>query len=286
MQSQHFLFVGEAEPAATPRAHIILAPPKVEPLRDVFAEAMLEDTSSHQRRSAFDWVASIGIHSAILAVLLILPLYFTAGLDSQKLNLTFLAAPATPLAAPPPPPMISSAAPRPARTAPARIFSPGQLTAPSFIPKAVATTPGNGAPPPDEALVGVPGGIPGGQEGGVFGGMLGGALKTVSAPASPVAERPKAPVRVGGAVKPPRLLFGPDPEYPILAKLSHLSGVVVIEAVIDEHGKVTGMRLISGHPLLVPSALNAVSKRMYEPTVVDGEPTPVDLRVEVGFSLS
>jgi protein TonB len=286
MKSQHFLFVGEAEPAANAVAHIVLAPPKVEPLHDVFAEAMLEDTSSHQRRSAFDWVASIGVHFAILAVLLILPLYFTAGLDSQKLNLTFLAAPATPLAAPPPAPMISSAAPRPVRTAPARILSPGQLTAPTFIPKAVATAPASAVAPPDEAILGVPGGIPGGQEGGVLGGMLGGALKTVSAPPASVAEGPKTPVRVGGAVKPPRLLFGPEPEYPVLAKLSHLSGVVVIEAVIDEHGKVTGMRVISGHPLLVPSALSAVSKRMYEPTVLDGEPTPIDLRVEVGFSLS
>jgi protein TonB len=286
MQSKHFLFVGETGPAAKARAHIVLAPPKVEPLRDVFAEAMLEATSSRQRRSAFDWVASIGVHFAILAVLLILPLYFTAGLESQKLNLTFLAVPATPLAAPPPAPMISPAAPRPARTAPARVFSPGQLTAPSFIPKAVATSPSSAAPPPDVAFEGVPGGIPGGQEGGVLGGMLGGALKTVSAPASPVAERPKVPVRVGGVLKPPRLLFGPDPEYPVLAKLSHISGVVVIEAVIDEHGKVTGMRVISGHPLLVPSALNAVSKRMYEPTVVDGESIPIDLRVEVGFSLS
>lgn len=283
MQSQHFLFVGKSEPAAKPGAHIVLAPPKVEPLHDVFTEAMLEDTSSRQRRSAFDWVASIGIHFALLAVLLILPLYFTAGLDSQKLNLTFLAVPVTP----PPAPINSSAAPpRPARSTTARIISARQLTAPSYIPKAVATAPSSAAPPPDESLEGVPGGIPGGQEGGAFGGMLGGALKTVSVPAAPVAAGPKSPVRVGGAVKPPRLLFGPAPEYPVLAKLSHLSGVVIIEAVIDEHGKVTGMRLISGHPLLVPSALNAVSKRMYEPTVVDGEPTPIDLRVEVGFSLS
>ena len=286
MQSKHFLFVGETEPAAKTRAHIVLAPPKVEPLHDVFAEAMLEDTTSRQGRSAFDWVASIGIHFAILAVLLILPLYFTSGLDSQKLNLTFLAAPATPLAAPPPAPMISPVAPRPARIVPARVFSPGTLTAPSFVPKAVAIAAPSATPPPDDALEGVPGGIPGGQQAGVLGGMLGGAFKTVSAPATPVAAGPKSPVRVGGAVKPPRLLFGPDPEYPILAKQSHISGVVVIEAVIDEHGKVTGMRLISGHPLLVPSALNAVSKRLYEPTVVDGEPTPVDLRVEVGFSLS
>jgi protein TonB len=108
----------------------------------------------------------------------------------------------------------------------------------------------------------------------------------VPQPAAPVAERPKVPVLVGGDVKPPRMLFSHDPVYPILAKQAHLSRVVVIEAVIDEHGNVTGMRVISGHPLLVQSALNAVSRRKYEPTVLDGEPTPVDLRVEITFSFS
>lgn len=284
MQTQRFLFVGDAEPAKE-RAHIVLAPPKVEPPHEVFSETMLEDSSTHQRRSPFDWVASIGAHFAILALLLILPLYFNKGLDFQKLNLTFLAAPATPLVAPAPAPLTSSAALRPSRTTPARILTPGQLTAPTFIPKAVAPSPGSTGAPPDDPLMGVAGGIPGGQVGGSIGGMLGDGLKGVS-PAAPVAEGPKVPVRVGGDVKPPRLLYGPDPIYPILAKQARLSGVVVIEAVIDEHGKVTGMRVISGHPMLIPAALSAVSKRMYEPTVLDGEPTPIDLRVEVNFSFS
>jgi protein TonB len=97
---------------------------------------------------------------------------------------------------------------------------------------------------------------------------------------------PKAPVRVGGDVKPPRLLFGPAPDYPPLARMSHLSGMVIIEAIIDEHGDVKGMRAISGHPLLIPAAMSAVSKRKYEPTVLDGQPTPIELRVEVSFSFS
>jgi protein TonB len=289
MQSQRFLFIADTKPAAEARAHVVLAPPKVDPLHEVFAEAMLDDTSAHRRRSAFDWVASIGVHFAILAMLLIMPLYFTAGLDSHKLNLTFLAPPAMP-AAPPPPPLASSASPRPARVTHVRVFTPGQLTAPSFIPKAVATGPSSAGTPPDDALMGVsggvPGGVPGGQLGGSLGGVLGGVLKGVSAPAAPVDAGPKVPVRVGGDVKPPRLLYAPEPEYPILAKQSRLSGVVVIEAVIDEHGNVTGMRVMSGHPILIPSALSAVSKRRYEPTILDGEPTPINLRVEVSFSFS
>jgi protein TonB len=91
---------------------------------------------------------------------------------------------------------------------------------------------------------------------------------------------------VGGEVKMPRLLFGPEPVYPPLAKQTRLSGVVVIEAVIDEHGNVTGMRVISGDPLLIPAALSAVSKRKYEPTILDGEPTPLDLKVEISFHVS
>ena len=131
--------------------------------------------------------------------------------------------------------------------------------------------------------MGVPGGMPGGQVGGVIGGILGGAMNNEPAPAAPAREGPKKPLRVGGVVKPPRLIYGPAPEYPILAKQALISGVVVIEAIIDENGNVTEMHAVSGQPLLVTAALKAVSKRKYEPTYLDGEPTPIALRVEVSF---
>jgi periplasmic protein TonB len=295
VRCQHFLFVEDTEPAAKASAHIILPPPKVKPLHDVFAEAMLDDTSALHRRSGLDWVVSLAVHIAILSALLILPLYFTTGLYIQKFNLSFLAPPVTPPAAPPPAPLTASITPHAARIVPVRAFVPGKLTVPTLIAKAVVTTPGDVAPP-DESLMGevggvpggVPGGIPGGQMGGAIGGVLGGVLKSVPAllPAPHAAARPKKPVQVGGEVKPPRLLYGPEPEYPPLARKTRLSGVVVIEAVIDEQGNVTGMHVISGDPLLIPAALSAVSKRKYEPTILDGEPTPLDLRVEIRFHVS
>lgn len=76
-------------------------------------------------------------------------------------------------------------------------------------------------------------------------------------PAPAITSGPKAPVRVGGNVKPSRLLFGPAPDYPVLARQARPPGVVIIGAVIDEHGEVKGMRAISGHPLLIPAALTA-----------------------------
>jgi len=269
------------------KAHVVLPPPSAKPLHEVFAEAMLEDTSTRQHRSPLDWVASMGVHIALLTAILLMPLYFTAGLDTHKLNLTFLAAPGVP-AGPPPAPLRSAAAPRQVRAVPVRVVMAGKLIAPTFIPKAVVTSTG---PAPEETVVaegvpgGVPGGIPGGVTGGVFGGVLAGVVKAPPPPAA-VAAAMKAPVRVGGNVKPPRLLFAPDPEYPSLARMARLSGVVVIDAVIDDHGEVTGMRVVSGHPLLIQAALNAVSKRKYEPTILDGEPTAIALEVQITFRVS
>jgi len=288
MQTHHILFLGEREPAVRKAQPVVLAPRTAEPLHEVFAEAILEDAAAHQRRNPLDWVAAIGAHFAIVALLLILPLYFTEGMDFHRLNLTFLATPPMPAAAPPPPMAVAST-PHAVRPATPRIVTPGQLIAPTFIAKAVATVSGGSGAPPDDPLMGVaggvPGGIPGGQVGGVLGGVLGGNLKGAVLP-PPVAEGPRAPVRVGGNVKPPKLLFAPQPEYPTLARQSRLSGVVIIEAIIDEHGEVKGMRAVSGHPLLIPAALKAVSQRRYEPTILDGEATPIDLRVEISFNFS
>ncbi len=287
MEDQQIPFVGAAGGAGNPQGPYGEASSTFLMPHDVLIDILLEETSIHQRRSPFDWVASFCVHIALVAVFIVLPLFFTSGLDFQKLNLTFLAPPAM-LAAPPPPATVAPAA-RPARVTLPRVITPGQITAPRFIPKAVAAPDAEGTPP-DEALLGVtggvPGGMPGGQVGGVIGGVLGGVAKGAPPPAQPVAQGPKPPVRVGGEVKPPRLLFGPPPEYPVLAKQSRLAGIVVIDAVIDEHGTVKGMRVISGDPLLIQAALAAVSKRRYEPTVLDGEPTPVALRVEVSFSFS
>jgi protein TonB len=108
-------------------------------------------------------------------------------------------------------------------------------------------------------------------------------MNGVAVPAAPMSEGPRKPVRVGGEVKPPRLLSGPAPVYPFLAMQSRIQGMVVIEAIIDEHGNVIEVRAISGHPLLIPPAMKAVSQRKYEPTILDGEATPVNLRVEINF---
>ncbi|MGH9679635.1 MAG: energy transducer TonB [Candidatus Acidiferrales bacterium] len=283
MLNQNVFFLEDAPHGLKPKVSIVLPPTEVATKQDLFAEAMLEGSSTLQKRHPLKWVASLGAHLAVLFILLLLPLYYSQGLNLQKMSMTILVAPPPPFAAPPPPPM--AAAPKPVRTIP-KTFTPGKLTAPSFVPKAVASTPD--AAPPTEAISGmtggVPGGIPGGQMSGILGGTMTGAPTAPAAPAV-VAEKPKSPVRVGGDVKPPRLLWGPEPVYPILARQSMVQGVVMIEAIIDEHGNVVQEKLIGGHPLLVPAAMKAVSQRKYAATILDGVPTPVTLRVEITFHM-
>ena len=281
MIGEQNLFLEDVYPGGRPRRSVILPPPQLAQPNRVFAEALLENSTTRQRRSPRDWALSFFIHLAILLFLLFVPLYFSQGIDMKRLETTLLVAPMPPMAPAPPPP---AAVARTVHVAP-KVFTPGKLTAPTFIPKAVPTA-SNDSAPPQEAFAGamsaVPGGVPGGLIGGITGGMPNVAAPVVAAPA---VERPKGPVRIGGDVKPPRLIYGPAAVYPILASQSHVHGLVVIDAIIDEHGNVVQEKVVSGHPLLIQAALKAVSERKYEPTILDGEPTPVDLRVEVNFQM-
>jgi protein TonB len=91
-------------------------------------------------------------------------------------------------------------------------------------------------------------------------------------------------MRVGGNLKPPRLIYHPAPAYPVLAKAAKIQGTVTIDAVIDEKGDVVEARVLSGPPLLIPAALQAITSWRYEPTSLNGEPIEVQMHVEVNFS--
>jgi periplasmic protein TonB len=282
MLSEQYLFLENVYPGSKTKASIVLAPPELAPQQRVLAEALLENSSTRQRRRPMDWAVSLFLHAGVLSLLILLPIFFTQGIDMKRLETTLLIAPMPPMVPAPPPPAAMARVPR----TPPKVFTPGKLTAPTFIPKAVPVATNDAAPPEISAAANfsaAPGGVPGGQIGGIAGGMPG-----VAAPApavAPVAEGPKQPVRVGGNVKPPKLLSGPAPVYPTLARQSQIHGMVVIDAVIDEHGNVVQEKVVSGHPLLIEAALKAVKQRKYEPTILDGEPTPVDLRVEVNFQM-
>jgi protein TonB len=62
--------------------------------------------------------------------------------------------------------------------------------------------------------------------------------------------------------------------------------MVKLHATLGKDGTVQNLTVISGHPLLVPAALDAVKQWVYEPTVLNGTPTDVETEIEVNFSLT
>jgi TonB family protein len=92
-----------------------------------------------------------------------------------------------------------------------------------------------------------------------------------------------APIRVSGPLQEAKLIHKVSPVYPHLAIRAHVSGTVTLEAIIDEEGYVTELKILDGHPLLRNAACEAVRQWRYLPTLIGGEPVPVRAIVSVVF---
>jgi protein TonB len=111
------------------------------------------------------------------------------------------------------------------------------------------------------------------------------AVRPVEAPK--VAENPKpVPLRVSGGVQEAKILDRVIPTYPALARQARIQGTVELIGVIGKDGRVQQLRVISGHPLLINAALEAVKQWAYRPTLLNGEPVEVVAPISVRFTLT
>jgi TonB family protein len=92
-------------------------------------------------------------------------------------------------------------------------------------------------------------------------------------------------IRVGGNVARAKLNKMVDPVYPSAAKAAGVSGTVILHAVISKDGTVQQVEVISGPPLLLESAMDAVKQWRYEPTLLNGQPVEVDTTISVAYRL-
>lgn len=77
-----------------------------------------------------------------------------------------------------------------------------------------------------------------------------------------------------------------EPVYPPLARNARIQGPVVVYALISKVGTMENVRALSGHPLLVPATIDAVSQWRYRPYILNGEPIEVETKITVNFYLS
>jgi TonB family protein len=101
---------------------------------------------------------------------------------------------------------------------------------------------------------------------------------------APNGEAPKA-IRVGGNVQSANLISQVKPAYPPLAKQARIQGTVVFNATIGGDGTMKQLEVVSGHPMLVQAALEAVKQWVYKPTLLNGNPVDVITTIDVNFTL-
>lgn len=169
-------------------------------------------------------------------------------------------------------------------------LTPKGLVLPTAIPQKAAIIQDADFTPAVGDVVGVPGGF--GNSTGNGNAAIDGLLSAASVVPVPVPvvkqAAPPAPptrIRLGGIVEESKLVSGPRPAYPPLARQARVEGTVRMEAVISRDGTILNLRAVSGHPLLIPAAMAAVRQWVFRPTLLNGDPVEVATEIEVHFML-
>lgn len=255
----------------TARAAQALASPQ----REMFSQSFVELSGVDRKRRRLTQMSSLFVQSLIVGFLVILPLWFIDVLPAQQLA-TFLIAP------PPPPPPPPPAAPTLKATKVVSEVINGELVAPNKIPKKVKNITEEEAPAPVTGVIGgVEGGVPGGSAGGVIGSLLSSTPHTASVPTIAVPKR----IRVSTGISEGLLYHRVEPAYPLIAQRARVEGSVELKAIISKDGTIQGLQQVTGHPMLVAAAMDAVKQWRYRPYMLNGEPVEVETIVMVNFHI-
>ena len=227
-----------------------------------------------QTRRPWTVAVSLTLQTALVAVLLIAPLLHIAKLDVPPKVPLFLQVEKVNLQAKPE----MKSAPQ-LSTAPRPVFHASTIQPPTSVPKTIDMT-------PDAPQLGVLVPITAGSTlSGLVTDLPTQAPPKPPAPTPTVAVRPTAPIHVGGDVEAAKLISAPKPVYPSMARAARVQGTVKIQATIARDGSIRNLQLMSGPPLLVAVALEAVGRWRYQPTLLNGEPIEGQTTIQVDFTL-
>jgi protein TonB len=238
----------------------------------MFDELVESNVVAKKTNKSWTIIISTIVQSLVVMVLILIPLIYTEALPKAMMA-TLLVAPPPPPPPPPPPQVVEVKVVKPV----ARLLTQGRLLQPRAIPKNVTVFREAELPPEVPTGPGVFGGVD-----SLLGGLGEGATG-VAPPPPPVARVSRT--KVGGQVQEAKIIARPNPVYPPLARQARIQGKVQLHAIIDKDGRVGELQVVSGHPLLVKAALDAVQNWRYQPTVLNGEPVEVDTTIDVNFVL-
>lgn len=233
----------------------------------MFEQSLVESSGRVRTRSRRYAVPSFLLETALVTTLILLPYLYPAALPRTSLT--------TPLIAPPPPPaaptqpQLTSAMPA-ARPRMLNINAPSHI--PTTIPRSLDTP---AEPVPGTAFLGS--GVPGMSMAPLF--------PSTPPPAPPARVAKPGPLRVSAGIAQGQLIVPILPRYPAIAQQAHIQGTVVVSALIGTDGRIASLRVLSGPPLLVPAATQAIQRARYRPWTLNGQPVEVETTINVIFSL-
>jgi protein TonB len=234
--------------------------------RDLFGDVVHHDVRVGGR-AWYSLPVTVLVHAVIITVAVIVPLVAVDELPGLPGAATEYMA----IAPPQPPPV----APRPPRRAAAEVPAVNPHAAPVEAPAGIDREPGLEPDPEPSAGAGVHGGLPGSIDG------TGLAVQPEAPPPAP----PVTPVRITSDLRPPAKLKDVMPVYPDIAMRARISGMVVLEAVIDAEGRVVNVKVLRSVPMLDQAAIDAVRQWEFTPTRLNGVAVPVVMTVTVNFAL-
>ncbi len=238
----------------------------------MFADSLLETSWDQRTRRSWTTMTSFGLQAVAIGVLLLVPLLSTVGLPSARTVSTPISAGRAD-----PGPVAQSRGPM--RSAIPLVPFTGRIMLPGRQPiigrggdSSMQPTGGGGGMEGMNLPIGSPTGFP-----IPFGGTR---------PVMPTLPPPTARAFRTSSMLEGSLIHRVQPVYPTPARNARIQGPVVLEAIIDRAGTIENLRTISGHPMLVSAAVNAVSQWRYRPFILNGEAIEVETRITVNFVLA
>jgi protein TonB len=239
----------------------------------MFADSLLDSPLADRSRRGWTTLISFTAQMLGLGILLAIPLLYTEGLPALK-----LIAAGAPLTAPPD--ESRALAEHPASGVRPMSPSPIIVVHRDFHPIGLppADPVGREAPACLNCVPGI------GDTSSTIPGILnsgGGATPVIPAPPKPIAKPPIVSHMMEG-----NLMYKVQPNYPALARSARVQGSVVLRAVISRSGTIENLQVLSGHPLLIGAAIEAVRQWRYRPYILNSEPVEVETQVTVNFLLA
>ena len=240
----------------------------------MFADSLLDSAYRNRAHRGGATLASFAAQALVVGMLLMLPLIHPEGLPRLKL----LLAVSPTLAPPPPPPKLYE---HPATTAASNLSVDKRLISPPSIPSTIRQL-AEIIPPPAVDLGGV-----GVENGTGTRATLNAVMNSIAsamssaAPKPTVTHRPRLSHMMEG-----NLICRVEPRYPPLAIQARIQGDVVLQAMISRSGTIENLQLVSGHPMLVRAAMEAVRQWRYRPYILNDETIEVETQVTVKFVLN